>query len=315
MFASEDDLMPINATSEQMTRLSLVGYLLRDAQEKATRPPPLCSLSLLSMHDAIEMFLDVAAEAVSAPISKRRDFKEYWQVFSNLDPPISLPMQRSMEKLNMARVGLKHHGHRTTADQINNHLIAAKSFLDEATNLCFGVSLSEISLVELIKSDKVRALLSASTTAMQNSNYAEALENAALAFAIGSARVYRRLHLSFMGFGSSLTSLAYGMDAELAGAIEHATVPIKEAINRLAEDYGRAISLVSLGVDLRDYELFQSLTPVVHLFPGGSHHAAQWMHESTQEEVKAQWCVDFVIDFMLRLESREEQPASIRHPS
>jgi hypothetical protein len=305
--------MAISPTSEQMTRLSLVGYLLRDAEEQARQPPPLCSLALLSIHDAVEMFLDVAAEATSAPVSKRRDFKEYWQVFAALDPPIRLPMQRAMDKLNTARVGLKHHGQRTTLDQIHQHLFAAEEFLDEACSLCFGLPLSDVSLVALIKSDRVRELLSTAATAMQEGDLEEALVNIAIAFATGSASVYRRLHLSSLGFTPSLSSFAFGGDPSLAAAIGHATIPIKEAIGKLAEDYGRAISLVSLGIDLRDYELFRSLTPVVHFF-GNGRYSPEWMHVATREKSNVQWCVDFVIDFMLRFESREERPISTRSP-
>ena len=119
-------------TQEQLTRLSLVRYLLRQAEAQTEQPSPLRYLALLSLHDAAEMFLDVAAEHLKLPGS-RRDFRDYWRLFQDGSPPITLPMERSMDKLNRARVALKHHGQLPNDSQLLNHLFTVRNFLEEAS--------------------------------------------------------------------------------------------------------------------------------------------------------------------------------------
>jgi hypothetical protein len=50
---------------EHLTRLSLTRCLLQQAEQQIALPAPRQCLALLSLHDAIEMFLDTAAEAAS----------------------------------------------------------------------------------------------------------------------------------------------------------------------------------------------------------------------------------------------------------
>src|SRR5260370_5551434 len=105
-------------TPEQLIRLSLVRYLLQQAETQAAQPTPLYALAILPAHDALEMFLDVAAEALNAPPAKTPALRDYWDRFKQATPPVELPMQRAIDKLNRCRVALKHHGQRASDDQI-----------------------------------------------------------------------------------------------------------------------------------------------------------------------------------------------------
>jgi hypothetical protein len=143
---------------EHLARLSLTRYLLQQAEQQIALPAPRQCLALLSLHDAIEMFLDTAAEAVGVPLGKKREFKDYWRSFAPPNSPVRLPLERSMEKLNAARVALKHHGQRPTGDQLVHYLVTAKNFFDEVCPTCFGVALDEISMVNIVKNEQTRDL-------------------------------------------------------------------------------------------------------------------------------------------------------------
>src|ERR1700730_1790685 len=103
--------MSAKPSQEQLTRLSLTRYLVNQAEQQISQPSPLRCIGLLSLHDAVEILLDTAAEATGAP-SRGREFKDYWRSLADANPPVALPMQRAMEKINRARVNLKHHGQR-----------------------------------------------------------------------------------------------------------------------------------------------------------------------------------------------------------
>ena len=141
--------MAVALEPEQVTRLSLIRYLLRHAERQCTEPQPACSLALLPMHDAAEMFLDLIAESHGAA-SQSRNFMDYWDALSKSRQPVQLPMRRAMEKLNRARVAIKHHGLRTSDDQVREHLANVKAFFEDTSEQCFGYPLSDVSMIGLI---------------------------------------------------------------------------------------------------------------------------------------------------------------------
>src|SRR5713101_7834848 len=119
--------MPPLPSQEHLNRLSITRSLIQQAEQQLKLAAPLRCIALLSLHDSIEMFLDTAADANSVPLGKR-EFRDYWRSFTAANPPIALPMERAMEKINRARVALKHHGIRPSDDQLKDHLNTAKIF-------------------------------------------------------------------------------------------------------------------------------------------------------------------------------------------
>src|ERR1700720_2185075 len=103
---------------EQIARMQIVRYLLQQAKNQLKLATPLRPSALLSMHDAIEMLLDTAAEAKQVPLRNKTHLQEYWRLFAGLSPAITLPAERSISRLNRARVDLKHHGIMPTNEQL-----------------------------------------------------------------------------------------------------------------------------------------------------------------------------------------------------
>lgn len=281
-------------TQERLTRLSLVRYLLRQAEAQIGQPSPLRYLALLPLHDAAEMFLDLAAEHLELPAS-RREFKDYWKLFQSASHPVVLPMERGMDRLNRARVALKHHGQLPNDNQLTNHLFTVRTFLEEASPLCFGLAIEEVSLLALIRDQQARELLEQAVNHLQAGAIREALDGAAVAYARRSAFARRRLHIPF---GDSGLGRAFGISSDVSRDIRRSVERVLEGISR---HYDEAIGLVSLHIDLRDYDLFRSLTPVVHLFMGGQ-ATTEWMQKHLPTQDQARWCLDFVINFVLALE-------------
>ena len=80
-------------------RLACIRYLYTQAFEQADQPEPFCAASVLSFHDAIEMFLGLACEhkGVSVPVSI--NFMQYWERLDPVLKPDSLSQKRSMTRL------------------------------------------------------------------------------------------------------------------------------------------------------------------------------------------------------------------------
>jgi hypothetical protein len=61
-----------------MRRLAIVKYLHAQGLEQEQKGGPLAGLALLPLHDAVELFLQVAAETHHLTLRKSVDFIEYW---------------------------------------------------------------------------------------------------------------------------------------------------------------------------------------------------------------------------------------------
>jgi hypothetical protein len=171
--------MTLQLSSDHVTRLALARYLLQHAGTLTENPPPLCSLALLSMHDAVEMVLDVLAEVAGASIATGRDFASYWNA-KNYSTPVHLPLERPMRRLNTARVALKHSGQRPSNDQLVVHLTNARAFIEDVCDKNFAMALSEVSMVELIENEQVRNLLKEAREAIDRNDLPDAFKKAAL---------------------------------------------------------------------------------------------------------------------------------------
>ena len=113
--------------------------------------------------------------------------------------------------------------------------------------------------------------------------------------------IHRRLHVSFPITNMlRLTTLLEG--GNISHSLETAIGEITRAIENITVDYGRATGLLSLGIDLRDYEAFRELTPVIHDL-GNDQPVMDWYRKPAESREDAQWCIDFVVDFMLRAEA------------
>jgi hypothetical protein len=267
---------------EHLTRLSLTRCLLQQAEQQIALPAPRQCLALLSLHDAIEMFLDTAAEAVGVPLGKKTDFKDYWRSFASPNSPVQLPLERSMAKINAARVALKHHGQRPTSDQLVHYLVTATNFFDEVCPALFGVALHEISMSNIVKDEQTRNLLKTAETQLAEGKPSDALASVALAFALGSRDVWREQWVS-PNFQDAYP--------DIAGEIEG-----------ILEEHNRAITLIHLGVNLNDYNRFSMLTPMVHCLFNEWKIFGKRMTEKVED---VRWCIDFVVEFMLRAEERK----------
>jgi hypothetical protein len=136
-----------------MRRLTIVKYLHAQALEQERKGGPLAGLALLPLHDAVELFLQVAAETHQLTLRKSADFIEYWTEFSNADRP--LRYQQQMRRFNNAHVEVKHRGTLPSQPDVEGFRATVTNFLVETTPELFEIDFNSISLSSLVQSDGV----------------------------------------------------------------------------------------------------------------------------------------------------------------
>ena len=297
-----------------MQRLVFVKYLYTVAVEQTERPEPMCYVSTLTFHDAIELFLQLSCEHLN--VSKKGiNFMEYWDLLNPRIAQIStgqeLTQKESVRRLNDARVALKHHGTWPNRLDIEAHRATATSFLSENTAIIFAIDFSSISLIEIVQDEKVRDDLKQAEEELKHGRIADALSQAAVAFRtlvdgyedrgrdrFGRSPFFFGESMTFLD-GSSVVGSGLGPLQKLHDFVDHTA----KSVEALQE----ALKILSLGIDYRRYARFQLLTPYVTPIPGGPYHTHDRMAGSrgtpTADDVK--FCIDFVIESALHLQEFE----------
>jgi hypothetical protein len=305
----------IDRTLEATTlrRLAFAKLLYTLGVEQSRRQEPLSSAAVLNFHDAVEFFLQLAADTLDAPTKTGTTFMEYWEVLSTkVDDGIT--QKAAMKRLNKARVNLKHGGTFLPALEIESFKEATERFFAENTPRVFGVSLAEVSLVDLVLNGSVRDDLRAAQAALAADDLDDARRQAAFAFK-------RLLHdydeslrdqhgRSPLDLGESftfLTSFHMGLGRSSGGGqgdpVERKLAEFVDKMKRTVEEIREALKFVSLGLDYRRYARFQMLTPeVFQTLNDPSYQTYEGEHLPRITHDDTEFCIEFVIESALVLQ-------------
>jgi hypothetical protein len=280
------------------SRLAFIRRLYRLAVEQSNQPEPLRAFSVLTFHDAVELFLGLALEHNGAVPGKRDvSFSEYWELLAKADPQIRLFGKPSMLRLNLARVALKHHGLLPSTSTVEDARSTVKSFFEENCQEVFGIAFDSISMVDVVAFAPVREHLIRAERAIAESDFDGAAKE--LGFAL--AKLLDKYDPTGYVLGppawSPLSARAPGFDPD-----DEAGRWVKGAVERLAE----VVRALALGLDNRRHAKFRRIIPHVQRIRGpGSGQpefdvVLQISTPRTREQCEE--CLAFVVDSALRVQ-------------
>jgi hypothetical protein len=285
-----------------MRRLAIIKYLYAQGLEQEQKGGPLAGLALLPLHDAVELFLQVAAETHHLTLRKSVDFIEYWTEFSNAHRP--LRYQQQMRRFNNARVEVKHRGTLPSQHDVEGFRATVTNFLVETTPELFQIDFNRISLSSLVRADDVRSALQAAEAAAEAGQYGEALEHAAKAFHL-SLRNHRWFETPRL---FDPTDVARDLRRR---ARDHSLVEFSgftrpfEAAAEMGESLGEAITILAYHLDYDGYRYLRTYGPAIYGAEGLGGMTMNWFQqEPTTDRSIVDRCVAFAVDAALRLEGR-----------
>lgn len=272
-----------------MKRLALVRHLFNVGIEQSHQAEPMNSVSLLSFHDAVELFLQLTTE--HRGISKNdRTFMAYWDAIA---PKIGEPLrqQESMKRMNRARSQLKHHGVLPASTDVESFRVSTTNFFLENTPLVFGKEFEDISLVDFVSSQNVHAKLSNAEELIKKERLKDALKETELAFnSIVHEYISSKLHpgSSLFKFENEFKPLpVFTEDEDVEGFVDE----VGEAIPPMQE----AVTILSLGLDYRKYAKFKSIL---------SRGISQQIPEPKNDEAAhVAFCFNYVIESAIHLQN------------
>jgi hypothetical protein len=272
--------------------------------------------ALLTLHDAVEMLLVLGLQHHDLYNPKKLyPFAEYWTVLEANHVPLT--QFSAMQRLNTARVNLKHHASLPGPDILEEARIQSRTFFIENTPILFGVNFEDISLSALVtSSDLARAHLECADRHMNSGDYDDALGEIAYAFhrLLNQHETYwrdrrsarggkRALHLDSVQTGSSVPLLSMFLSNPLAG--RDITRFMQEVPKRIHE-LQLAVRILGLGLDFGRWQQFMELTPTVIELQPGQLNRTEGRADAPPTIEECRVCYDFVIDSALRLQERRD---------
>lgn len=280
-----------------MQRLAFIKHLYTTAVRQSQQSEPLAWASILTFHDSVELFLQLASEKLNESRSGI-NFMEYWDVLTPRLPDPGLTQKESMRRLNSARVALKHHGTMPSKLDIEAFRASVTSFFAENTPQVFGVDFEAISMVELVQCDEARESIKKATNLQEEGNLKEAFDNIAIAF---SQLIYDYENRNRSRFGVS--PYFFGESFNFMD-IPHTDTGFHDRVTRSIEDLRNALKIVSLGIDYRKYYKFSQLTPTIHKIMNGRWHITRFAPSTSplMSSENFKFCYDFVIESAIHLQ-------------
>jgi hypothetical protein len=308
----------------QIERLAFVRYLVSVGRTQVELPEPTAASALLTFHDAVELFLQLAAEHLHVQMRFPKDhFVDYWPKLEQAGKP--MPFSEAMKRLNDARVSLKHRGVLPRRSDLVDFGVIVPDFLQQATRAVFGFEIETVSLSVLVADTVARAELQDAERAVSEERLPDALKASALSFdsLVGNyeSRAAGHRYQSPFKASSSPHSTSFrhymirqrsklrpatGRDElqELTQELERAFESLWDAMEGTQD----ALRIVLLGLDYRRYVRFSSVTPSVHHMMSGPRHVSPMPTGSLDD---AKFSIEFVIESALRLQAFDVVPG---HP-
>jgi hypothetical protein len=297
-------MKPKKAALDKSTtgRLAFSKYLYNLGVEQSTSAEPMNSVSLLMMHDAVELFLQAACEYLD--IGKPQvEFMAYWDVLKDKLPDGGLSQRESMRRLNKARVALKHQGTMPSRLDIEAFRASVTNFFEENTPRVFGVQFATISLIDLVACEPARSKLKEAQREIEEHKIEAALSDCCLAFHFllddYEDRIMNRLGEStvFSDHMESLRRHGGHHYPELQDFVDN----IRELFDYLHD----TVKILSLGIDYQKYVKFTRLTPNATKMSDG-HYEVTWRRrrgaKNDLTKHHADYCLSFVIEAALVLQ-------------
>jgi len=282
-------------------RLAFTRLLYSQGLEQARRPQPLAATALLSFHDAVEMFLLLAAEHLGVSLDRNTTFDDYWTQIA-AQASVQLPSRNAMRRMNNSRVNFKHHGSMPSTGDLDQFRADVTTFLADATKGVFAADFISIDMADLIPQQAAQTRVRDSGTCARQGDYVEALAllSEALDDLLDDYADRKRTRYKRSAFSFGPESAFSEFDLREFDKVDRKLGRQIMALTDAAYEVQNAIRVIAVGLDYRRYARFDMLVPVVFRTADGERHVRSAPGLQVGDE-EFQFCKLFVIESALHL--------------
>jgi uncharacterized protein YutE (UPF0331/DUF86 family) len=305
-------------TADKIERLVFVKYLLTQAEISKDLDRPISSTTILTLHDAVECFLQLSYEQLTgkAKLTGNQILDNYSDKINEVlllenKPQIN---KSFIKRINELRNQLKHATIFIDKKNIQNLFSETDLFFNDFTQIFFNLNFHELSLTSLISNEEIQKHLLGAEKEIKNKEFQKAMFLIGKAFyeleAIGT-KVEGR-------YGENILSKHHIIDylikyrAQFGGdepdnVLRENLKEIAEDINRIQDDLHDLKKVVSLSADLKKYKKFRTNIPfVTKIIKGETGKIEFWIPDEEKDVVieykidQVKFCFDFVTELALK---------------
>ena len=288
-------------TPTTVRRLAFIRFLYGQGLDQARRPQPLAATALLSFHDAVEMFLLLAAEHLNVSLDKNTTFDGYWTQIA-AQAGVQLPSRNAMRRMNNSRVNFKHHGSIPSATDLDQFRADVTTFFTDATKAVFAADFTSLDMTDLVAQ---QAALTKIRDADINASQGTYVEAVALLWEALDELLYDYADLKRTSYET--TAFSFGPENRFGTyAVDHITKidpsfdnHIRAMTEAIREMRG-ALRILAVGLDYRRYARFDMLRPRIDRFIDG-HREVHPVPGIQLGEEEYEFCKLFVIEAAIQL--------------
>jgi hypothetical protein len=228
--------------------------------------------SILSLDQSIENFLNTVIGEYNASLRNpyNASFKIIFDAAKNKIKDLlnkDLPLQQELFFIHKLRNSAQHDGVIPAKNDLEKAVIYSEDFLRQSYKLCFDINFEEVFLSDIILDECIREYFKKAEIAFSEGNFYWAIVFSGISFnflrkiqAGKQTRFDVRLDLASIVRGHSKGEENYRR--KIDGKIEGAINSIFQQIEYLDDK----VSILSMGGNLNDYNLYKKLTPAINYF-------------------------------------------------
>ena len=295
-----------------MSRLALIRLLYLQGVDQSRLPAPLVYSSVLTFHDAAELFLGLAADQLGANLSDHLAFMKYWD---ELSPKklgargVDLAGRGGMDRLNRLHNGFKHADTLPGLPAVEQARAEVTSFLEDNTTMVFAIDFVDIDMADVVPDQAIRDELKAAAAENRTGDRIEAM--ALLVEALRHVfdprtRTPFLVNPSTIGRDYLFGPMPeYELGKIFTGIGQHRILSQGDLVQQISEMMRTTSALqdgmrvLALGIDFPKYHRFRTITPGVSMTYDGRRHIGHAPTYAPRSE-DFDWCYRFVIIAALR---------------
>lgn len=289
-------------------RLSYIKYLYLKGKELSKQAGVVAGFSILAFHDAIEMFLMLVYEHKDCGNDK--NYKTIDDYLGNIP---DIKMKESIKLLNKCRISMKHQGQFPSKSDIEKHRINALSFLQENTVSLLDLDFDSISLIDLVSFEECKKFLLSAQQKRDENKYFESIVEARKAFdsmllEFEESKKYWYINLFNIGQKPRDTYKDFIRATTPKNSDIFRYRAWFEDVDKTINDLRDVVKILSVGIDYKQYTLFNAVTPVLMYWNGSYEVRESERHFYERVNVNIElcdFCINFVIDCAIKIQDSD----------
>ncbi len=237
-------------------------------------------LKAIILHYDIESdnHLDIKFNEMIKAINKHSLFKK---------KDITLSYQREIRNLNLSRNLVQHHGFEPESSSMDSWRVYTRDFLVQTCQDYFTRSFDDLSPVDLIEDDQLKALLRLSSSVLNENNTEKSVILSSIAFRSACTAIFGTLP------EKDSTYLVLPSDCKIRTNI----LKVFEKIDEKTSNTLYFAALLSSGIKLVDYKRFRSIAlPVDFAMDGTLYYYHKKIYPNIEDTL---WAHDFVVNTII----------------